>query len=59
MQSRLMTMLRAHSPWSVDDESKAYRASRMLNQLDADGSIWIYAEAIVSKNNDGRISVKD
>lgn len=41
-----------------DKESKAYEASQTLNQLDADGSITIYAEAVVSKNNDGTLSVK-
>jgi len=30
----------------------------MLNQLDYEGSITIHAEAVISKNNDGKITVK-
>jgi len=41
-----------------DNESKAYEGSRALNQLDSEGSITIHAEAVLSKNNDGTIAVK-
>ncbi len=41
-----------------DNETKAYEGSRALNQLDFDGSITIHAKAVVSKNSDGTVSVK-
>jgi len=41
-----------------DDEAKAYEGSRALNQLDSEGSITIHAEAVISKNNDGTVTVK-
>lgn len=41
-----------------DDETKTYEGSRALNQLDSEGSITIHAEAVISKNNDGTITVK-
>lgn len=41
-----------------DNETKAYEGSRALNQLDSEGSIAIHAEAIIGKNNDGTITVK-
>jgi uncharacterized membrane protein len=41
-----------------DNETKAYEGSRTLNQLDSEGSITIHAEAVISKNNDGTITVK-
>jgi hypothetical protein len=41
-----------------DKESKAYEGSRALNQLDSEGSITIHAEAVINKQNDGTISVK-
>jgi uncharacterized membrane protein len=41
-----------------DDESKAYEGSHALKQLDADGSIAIHAEAVIKKNADGTITVK-
>jgi len=41
-----------------DNETKAYEGSRALNQLDSEGSIAIHAEAVISKNNDGTIAVK-
>ena len=42
----------------VDNEAKAYEASRALQQLDADGNISIYAEAVLQKNADGTITTK-
>jgi len=41
-----------------DDESKAYEGSRALKQLDAEGSMTIYAEAVIKKNADGKVTVK-
>ena len=41
-----------------EDESKAYEGSRALNQLDSEGSITIHAETVVTKNNDGTVTVK-
>jgi len=43
----------------LDSEKKAYEASRALTQLDAEGSISIYAMAVVGKSADGKISVKE
>ena len=42
-----------------DNETKTYEGSRALNQLDYEGSITIHAEVVISKNNDGTITVKD
>lgn len=41
-----------------DDESKAYKGSSALAQLDSEGSISIHAEAVIRKNADGTITVK-
>lgn len=41
----------------LDDEAKAYEASRALNQLDAEGSITIHAECVVTKKTDGTVTV--
>jgi uncharacterized membrane protein len=41
-----------------DSESKAYQGSRALAQLDAEGSIAIYAESVIKKNDDGTVTVK-
>jgi uncharacterized membrane protein len=41
-----------------DSESKAYEGSHALKQLDADGSISIHAEAVITKNADGTVTVK-
>jgi uncharacterized membrane protein len=43
----------------VDSESKAYEASRALTKLDVEGSISIYALAVIAKTADGKISVKE
>jgi uncharacterized membrane protein len=40
----------------LNDESKAYEASRALNQLDAEGSITVHGESVISKNNDGTVT---
>ena len=41
-----------------DNETKTYEASRTLNQLDSEGSITIHAEAVISENDDGTVTVK-
>jgi uncharacterized membrane protein len=41
-----------------DDESKAYEGSHALKQLDAEGSITIYGEAVIKKNTDGTVTIK-
>ncbi len=41
-----------------DNEGTAYEGSRALNQLDLEGSITVHAEAVVCKNPDGTVSVK-
>ena len=40
------------------DESKAYEGSKALNELDSEGSISTYAQAVITKNPDGKISIK-
>jgi len=41
-----------------DNETKAYDGKKALMQLDAEGSIGVYAYAVVSKHADGTVSVK-
>jgi uncharacterized membrane protein len=41
-----------------DTEPKAYEGKKALNQLDAEGSIVVYACAVVGKNADGTTTVK-
>ena len=41
-----------------DNEKKAYEGSRALAALDSEGSISVYAEAVIEKNNDGKVAVK-
>src|SRR3974377_44996 len=41
-----------------DNETKAYEASHALIELDKEGSIAIFAEAVIQKNNDGTVSMK-
>ena len=41
-----------------DNETKVYEGSRALTQLDSEGSITIHAEAVISKNDDGTVTVK-
>ena len=41
-----------------DNESKAYEGKRALLQLDAEGSISVYADAVLVKHADGTSSVK-
>jgi uncharacterized membrane protein len=42
----------------VPDEIKAYEGSRILKELNAEGSLTLYAMAIVAKTADGNLSVK-
>ena len=41
-----------------ENELKAYDGSRALKALDAEGSISVHAEALVKKNDDGTITIK-
>ena len=41
-----------------DNETKAYEGSQALNQLDYEGSITIYAKAILIKSPDGTVTMK-
>jgi uncharacterized membrane protein len=41
-----------------DSESKAYEGKRALQQLDGEGSISLYAYAVLTKNADGTTSLK-
>ena len=41
-----------------ENETKAYQGSRALAELDREGSIAIHAEAVIQKNNDGTVTVK-
>ena len=43
---------------AFEDEPKAYEGSRALMQLDAEGSITVHAEAVIKKNTDGTVTVK-
>jgi uncharacterized membrane protein len=42
-----------------DNENKAYEGRRALLELDSEGSITVYASAVVAKNADGSSSVKE
>jgi uncharacterized membrane protein len=41
-----------------ENELKAYDGSRALKALDAEGSISVHAEAVIKKNDDGTITIK-
>jgi uncharacterized membrane protein len=41
-----------------DNELKAYDGSRELTALDSEGSISVHAEAVIKKNDDGTVTVK-
>ncbi len=41
-----------------NNESQAYEGSRALKQLDAEGSIAVYAAQVIQKNADGTVSAK-
>lgn len=40
------------------DEPKTYEGSRALSQLDSEGSISVHAVAVIEKNTDGEVTVK-
>jgi len=42
-----------------NDEAKAYEGSHALKQLDDEGSIAIHAAAVIKKNADGTVTVKE
>ena len=42
-----------------DDEAKAYEGTHALKQLDAEGSISIHAAAVIKKNADGTVTLKE
>lgn len=41
-----------------DDESKAYQGKNALRALESEGSITVYALAVIAKNADGTVTVK-
>ncbi|APZ91583.1 DUF1269 domain-containing protein [Fuerstiella marisgermanici] len=41
-----------------DTEEGAYKGSQALKDLHRDGDVSLYAEAIIEKNNDGKVAVK-
>jgi uncharacterized membrane protein len=41
-----------------DNETKAYEGKKALMQLDGEGSISVYAYAVLAKNADGTATVK-
>jgi uncharacterized membrane protein len=41
-----------------DDENKAYEGSKTLQDLHNEGSITLYAQAVIAKDADGQVSVK-
>ena len=41
-----------------DNETKAYEGENALLQLDAEGSISVYAYAVLAKHADGTVNVK-
>lgn len=41
-----------------DSESKAYEGKKALQELDSEGSIGVYADAVIAKNPDGTMNVK-
>jgi len=42
-----------------NDEAKAYEGSHALKQLDEEGSIAIHAAAVIKKNADGTVTLKE
>ena len=41
-----------------ENELKAYEGSSALNELDSEGSISVHAEAVIKKNDDGTVTIK-
>ena len=44
---------------TFDDEKKAYEGSKALADLHREGSVSVYSAAVVSRDADGKVSVKD
>lgn len=44
---------------TFEDEKKAYEGSKALADLHRDGSVSVYSAAVVSRDSDGKVSVKD
>ena len=44
---------------TFDDEKRAYEASRILRELDSDGSIAIFAMSVIGKDASGKWTVKE
>lgn len=42
-----------------DDEKSAYEGSKAMLELDREGSIALYAGAVITKNADGQVEIKD
>jgi len=42
-----------------DDEGKAYEGSRILRELDAEGSIELFAMSVIAKDASGKVDVKE
>jgi uncharacterized membrane protein len=42
-----------------DNESKAYEGSRILRELDAEGSIEVFAISVIVKDASGKVTVKE
>ncbi len=43
---------------TFDEEKKAYEGSRILSELDAEGSVTVYASAVIGKDASGKWTVK-
>lgn len=43
----------------LDDEKKAYEASEALSKLDKEDDITVHAEAVIKKNADGKVDLKE
>lgn len=44
---------------TLPDEAKAYEGTRALKELHAEGSLTVYGMAVVAKDRDGKVSVKE
>jgi len=44
---------------AFDTENKAYEGRKALSQLEDDGSIIVYADAVIGKNPDGTVTIKE
>jgi uncharacterized membrane protein len=44
---------------AFDTENKAYEGRKALSELEDDGSIIVYADAVIGKNPDGTVTIKE